>query len=93
MLVCRQVVFLVPSPTPFPPVFPPEIEFTSSNFPPSYKTDSYAGYKLKGIISFQISTIYTRYLFRLSQWFSLFKTEQEALLKQESFIKSSVHAT
>ena len=55
MLVCRQVVILVPSPTPFPPIFllllnlfnmAPQIEFASSNFPPSHKTASYAGYSL-----------------------------------------------
>ena len=53
MLVCGQAVFLVPSPTPFPPIFllllnlfnmASEIEFASSNFPPSHKTASYAGY-------------------------------------------------
>ena len=53
MLVFGQVVFLVPSPTPFPPIFllllnlfnmVPEIEFASLNFPPSHKTVSYAGY-------------------------------------------------
>ena len=52
MLVCRQAVFLVPSPTPFPPVLllllnlfnmAREIEFASSNFPPSHKTASCAG--------------------------------------------------
>ena len=44
---------LVPSPTSFPPIFylllnlfnmAPEIEFASSDFPPSHKTASYAGY-------------------------------------------------
>ena len=53
MLVCRQAVILVPSPSPFPPIFhlllhlfnmAPEIEFASSDFPPSHKTASYAGY-------------------------------------------------
>ena len=53
MLVCGQAVFLVPSPTPFPPIFllllnlfkmASEIEFASTNFPPSHKTASYAGY-------------------------------------------------
>ena len=56
MLVCGQAVFLVPSPTPFPPIFllllnlfnmAPEIEFASSTFPPSHKTASYAGYFTK----------------------------------------------
>ena len=54
MLVCWQAVILVPTPTPFPPIFllilnlfnmAPEIEFASSDFPPSHKTASYAGYK------------------------------------------------
>ena len=52
MLVFGQAVFLLPSPTPFPPIFllnlsnmAPEIEFASSNFPPSHKTASYTGYE------------------------------------------------
>ena len=52
MLVCGQAVILAPYPTPFPPIFhlllnlfnmAPEIEFASSDFPPSHKTASYAG--------------------------------------------------
>ena len=51
MLVCGQAVILVPSPTPFPPIFlflnlfnmAPEIEFALSDFPPSHKTASFAG--------------------------------------------------
>ena len=55
MLVFGQAVILVPSPTPFPPIFhlllslfnmAPEIEFASSGFPPSHKTASYAGYTI-----------------------------------------------
>ena len=51
MLVHGQAVILVPSPTPFPPIFhlllnlfnmAPEIEFTSSDLTPSHKTASYA---------------------------------------------------
>ena len=54
MLVCGQTVILIPSPTPFPPIFllflslfnmAPEIEFALSDFPPCHKTASYAGYK------------------------------------------------
>ena len=52
MLVCGQAVILAPYPTPFPPIFhlllnlfnmAPEIEFASSDFPPSHKNASYAG--------------------------------------------------
>ena len=57
MLVCGQAVILAPYPTPFPPIFhrilnlfnmAPEIEFASSDFPPSHKTASYAGWWVCG---------------------------------------------
>ena len=58
IVVSEQAVFLLPSPTPSPPVFSssqsfllnsfnmaPEIELASCKFPPSHKTHSYAVYQ------------------------------------------------
>ena len=72
MLVCGQAVFLVPSPTPFPPIFhlllnlfnmAPEIEFASSDFPPSHKTHSYAGYVSKDLICFHCKIYLLKIIF------------------------------
>ena len=79
IVVSEQAVFLLPSPTPSPPVFSssqsfllnsfnmaPEIELASCKFPPSHKTHSYAVYQP----SVQKSTMKLVWLFSRAQAYS-----------------------